>query len=152
MISQIILLLFEKEKTRRIDMNDYLYEYLKVCHSTSTEEMTVPLGTDCLRYRFNKLRERLSFNLPDELENFHFHDVRHLFGEYCSESGIHQHDMHFFLGHESARSAERYIRHSGENGREKLTSMCNYMLQKHENENVQIKNTINQLLKSSRVS
>ncbi len=121
-------------KTRRIDMNDYLYEYLKVCRSTDTGEIVVPLGADCLRYRFNKLRERLSFNLPDELGDIRFHDMRHLFGEYGSESGIHQRDMQTFLGHESSRSTERYIRHGGSNGREKLTNMCDYILDKYNHE------------------
>lgn len=112
----------KSKKRRSIPMADPVYELL--LRQGRNGEFVVQLGYDAIYYRFEKLRDCLSFNESLSVTHLTFHDTRHVFAQALRDLGVSLGDVQSFLGHASIVTTQsRYAQAGGFNGHEKVNRL-----------------------------
>lgn len=116
----IIIQVSKNGKPRTIPLNqialDILVEKSKVRNIKHDLVFTSSVGTkiDCdnLRRTFESVLKKA------DIQNFHFHDLRHTFATWLAQRGVDIYKISKLLGHKDIRMTQRYSHHSPESLRD----------------------------------
>jgi len=69
-----------------------------------------------------------------EIENFHFHDLRHTFASYLRQRGVDIHTISVLMGHRDLRMTKRYAHLNVDNMRDAIAKLCHVLVTFGQNE------------------
>jgi len=95
-------------------MSETLNETLKSIKVRNISGRVFPIALRSLRVAFEKALRKA------EIENFHFHDLRHSFATKLVQNGVDLYKLKELLGHKTVSMTARYAHHYPESLRESV--------------------------------
>ena len=99
---------------RSIPMSETLHEVLKSIKVRDISGKVFPIALRSLRVAFKKALKKA------EIQNFHFHDLRHSFATRLVQNGVDLYRVKDLLGHKTLSMTARYAHHYPESLRESV--------------------------------
>jgi integrase len=114
--TQIITVKETKNDIQRfIPMNKEVVKILKAL--PKDKQKVVSVGKSAIRYNFNRLKKKLN------IQDFHFHDLRHTFASYLVMNGVDLRTVQELLGHKSFAMTQRYSHLSQEHKKDAVNRL-----------------------------